>query len=327
MVRLAILLGLLAPPLWGFPSVCDMVKSDKFDDVLDFDYEYTWCSKGWRTWPCAKFEYYEPKYFIEVVSNPKETFFSGVPFIKNQLAWAGHHGPQGVDDDNGSYSFHAHVIRMPYSDLAMKGLPCGGGVSFLPCFSVMSEHLTPHWHTGSADLWQPKHLAWSLSPKACLISGALPGTNGWAGGVGGDSNMCSFPMGWMPIYPPSKQPVCTGWGIHFPRTGTVTSSDRTTASLVIASRIKSIGAEVLGSISIAGDEKWQMVIPQMSSTFREGQNLGFLRMKDVSERGRLGGNPSNYLYAIWQKKSCKNEIPLIWSSKLWIRTLKSVCRR
>ena len=309
----------------SFPNVCDLIKSGRFHEALDFNYHYTTCGSPIPR-PCARFNYYVPKYFIEVVGNPKETYFRALPGVNAQLGNTIGGAPVGTDDDLGAYSAHAHVIRIPFASWAFQGMPCSGEIPDLFCFSVMSEHLGSNWKTGAADLWQPKFLAWSSQPKACLLMGAATSVSGaWTGGAGRDSGNCSLAMGWLARYPPSAQQVCTGWGIHFPRSGTVTSSDSTTGSLVIASRIKSLGAEVFSSITASPDERWQMVYPQMSSPFREGQNVAFLRAKNVSEGGRLFRFSRNFLYAIWQKTTCKRDLPAIWTSKAWISGLKAAC--
>ncbi|MBI2603776.1 MAG: hypothetical protein HYW48_12055 [Deltaproteobacteria bacterium] len=329
MFRLAFVLTLAtaSSPSLGFPNVCDLIRSDKFRDALDYSYSYTTCEGFPFSRPCARFSYYLPKYFIEVVSNPKETYFRELPGVAMQLNFTAGGLPTGTDDDMGSYSYQAHAIRVPFASWAFEGMPCSGELPDLFCFSAMSEHLGLNWKTGAADLSQLKFLAWSQSPKACLLAGAATSTSGsWSGGLGQDVKSCSFNLQWIPKYPPSLQPICTGWGVHFPRTGTVTSSDTTTGSLVIASRIKSLGAEVFQNISISPDEKWQMVFPQMSSPFREGQNVAFLRTKGVTEVGRLSGNIKNYLYAIWQKTTCKRDIPHIWEAKLWLGEIATACR-
>ena len=324
---LAIFLGLVATKIMAtsYPNICDLVNSHRFRDVLGYGYHYTTCGSPIPR-PCARFSYYVPKYFIEVVQNSGESYFRTLPGVEAQLGSLPSEPPVGTVDDHGAYSAQAHVIRVPFASWAFQGMPCSGEVPDLFCFSVMSEHLGSGWKTGSPDLWQPKFLAWSSQPKACLLKGAATSATGsWSGGIGQDSGSCSFPTSWLRRYPPSTQPVCTGWGIHFPRSGTVTSSDTTTASLVIASRIKSLGTEVFKNISASPDERWHMVLPQMSSWFREGQNVAFLRVRGVSEGGRLLGLNRNYLYAIWQKTTCKRDIPVIWTTEAWITGLQAAC--
>lgn len=246
--------------------------------------------------------------------------------MQSQLGSTRAQAPFATEDDQESYAFHAHTLRIPFSQWAFDELPCGGGAPDLFCFSTMSEHLGSNWSTGAADLFQPKFLAWSTTPKTCLLAGAATSLIGERlVPAGSDSSICSVPLEGLPRYPPSLQPVCTGWGIHFPRSGVVTSSDQNTASLVIASRIRSIGAEVLQGVSITSDEKWQMILPQQSACFREGENIGFLGIKGVGEIGRLTGNFRNYLYAVWQKKRCVRDIPWIVFIRTWLQGIKSAC--
>lgn len=320
------LMVLLQANAWaGIPNVCTLVKSSQFRSLLDFQYSNDVC--GWPfPRPCVRFSYYVPRYFIEVVKSAKETYFNGLPGVEAQKALITPEAPVGVDDDMGSYSAHAHVIRVPFTALAFGGLPCGGGSQDLFCFTAMSEHLGPSWRTGTPDMWHPHFLAWSAAPKACLIKGAVTSATGnILGATGADSSSCSFSRAWLPRYPPSTYPVCTGWGIHFPRTGTATSSDNTTASLMIASRIKSLATEVFQGLQGPADEKWQMVYPQMSFGFREGQNTAILRGKLVSELGRLRGRPNNFLYAIWQKQTCKRDMPWVVTAEIWLQGLKLAC--
>ena len=309
-----------------FPNICSVVNTPYFDQSMELTYHQSMCGHPVPR-PCIHFSYYVPKYFIEVVGNPKETFFGALPGVKVQMQFLPPGLPFAAEDDFESYSYHAHTINIPFAQWAFNELPCGDALPDVFCFSAMSEHLGSHWRTGAADLWQPAFQAWALSPQTCLVKGAITSaTGGSVGGVGASSPLCSFAIDWLARYPPSAQPVCTGWGIHFPRTGTVTSSDQTTASLVIASRIRSIGAEVFQSVFISPDEKWQMISPQASSCFREGQNIGILAMKGVNELGRLKGNFNNYLYAVWQRTSCTRDVPWLVTTKLWINGLKAVCK-
>jgi len=328
--KLAITLCLAIQPLAQaspmLPTICDVVNAPMFREGLELHQTPTSC--GWPVpRPCVHFSYYVPKYFIEVVSNAKETFFTKLPGVQLQLKLTKPTAPFGAEDDMESYSFHAHTINIPFAQWAFDELPCGQALPDVFCFSTMSEHLGANWSTGLADTWQPNHKLWALSPKACLLKGAAMSITGeHSASTGGDSSMCSFNMEWLPKYPPSTQPVCTGWGIHFPRTGTVTSSDQTTASLVVASRIRSIGAEVLRGVSISPDEKWQMIRPQTSGCFREGQNIAYLRVKGVNELGRLSGNFKNYLYAIWQRTSCTRDVPWVATTQIWLQALQATCK-
>ena len=59
------------------------------------------------------------------------------------------------------------------------------------------------------------------------------------------------------------------------------------------------------------DEKWQMIFPQTSSCFREGQNVGLLEtIKHSRESMRLvNGKLKGYLFAIWAKTHTCVELP------------------
>lgn len=312
----------------SFPNVCDVVNTRNFTKELSFSFQPDVC--GWPiTRPCFKFSYWIPKYFIEVVNSPKDSFFKGYMLADLQLESASALPiPYGAEDDNGAYSYQAHIINVPFAPWAFGGMPCQGGIPDLGCFSAMSEHLGENWRTGKADLKQPHYLLWGMSPKACLLKGAAVGVTGqWGVTGGGVEFMCSNEfMGNLPWYPPTDAPVCTGWGIHFPRTGTVISSDQTTASLLVASRIKSIGGDVFRSVSNSWNEKWQMIYPQTSSSFKEGQNVAYLRTRLVNELGRLKGKPSKFLYLVWNKVSCKRDIPFLFEAYAWIAALQLTCK-
>ena len=310
-----------------FPSVCSVVNTKDFKSCLELRKSVSTCQFPSR--PCVHFTYYVPQYFIEVISHPKTSFFSSLPRSLQQLKLARGGIPFGAEADGGTYSFHAHTLNVPFTMWAFSGMPCGGALWDNMCFTSMSEHLGMQWKTGYADLWQPAFLAWSSAPKACLIKGAISSAMGGSRPTGypAHSAMCSMDRSWLTKYPPSNQAVCNGWGIVFPRYGTVVSSDQNTASLIIASRIRSLGSEVFQSVPTFSDEKWQMIYPQSSSCFREGQNIGFLRVKRVSEMGRLwNGKLKNYLYVIWRKVRCTKDIPFITSTYAWLSILQGACK-
>ena len=316
-------------PLWGFPNVCDVVNAPQFESEFALTVTYAMCPSPppLPPWPCAHVNYNLPKYFIEVVNQPKQSLFSALPGVATQMAAVTDILPFAAEDDSGAYSYHAHALHVPFTQWAFSGMPCGGGLPDLFCFSAASEHLGSNWRTGAADLKQPQVLAWALSPKACMLKGAAVSTTGdWGVTGGGLSAMCSSSLAAaLPFYPPTDAPVCTGWGQHLPRSGTVTSSDQTTASLVIASRIKSIGSDVFHSIASNHSDKWQMIYPQTSSSFKEGQNIALLRLKQVNEIGRLRGRLNKYLYAIWQQSSCTVEAPRGAMAHAWLAGVKAAC--
>ena len=314
----------------SFPNVCDVVNTGLFEKEFELSVKYDWCpsTPPWPPWPCAHVSYNLPKYFIEVVNNPGETMFSVLPGVNFQLRFIGNRLPFAAENDHGAYSYHSHIINIPFTQEAFAGLPCGGGVPDLFCLSAASEHLGTNWTTGWADRKQALYLAWAANPKLCLKKGIAASTTGqWAVTYGGVEAMCSNPwIGNLPIFPPTDAPVCTGWGIHFPRTGSVMSSDQTTASLVIASRIKSIGGSVFRSVSSTPTDKWQMIYPSSSSSFKEGQNISWLRGKGVNEVGRFSGRLNKYLYVVWQQHRCTVSAARGGIARAWIRVLKQACK-
>ena len=316
-----------AQQAWAFPNICTVVKTPTFRSILSLHHSLSMC--GWPIpRPCVHFSYMWPQFFIEVTSNPKESFFTGLPGATVQLATTIESIPFAAEDDESSYSFHAHTINVPFSMIGVRGMPCGGAQYDRFCFSSMSEHLGRLWKTGEGDSLQPAWLAWSLSPKACLLKGAIESIGGNSTPTGYPNvGMCSFNRSWMLRFPPSNQPVCTGWGIHFPRYGTVTSSDQNTASLIIADRIRSLGSEVFQSVPTNYSDIWQMIYPTASSGFRRGQNIGILRIKRVSDIGRIwSGKFKNYLYVVWKRVGCTRDIPFIASTQAWLAGLEAACR-
>ena len=307
------------------PTVCDVVEGPFFKKELNLSITSATCGSPIPR-PCARFRYYVPRYYIEVVEQPKQSFFTGLLGVRFQLFWVANRVPFGAVNNQGSYSYHAHVIPVPFSEYLFSGMACQGGQPNLFCLSAMSEHLGALWTTGAGDLYQPKFQAWAANPKACLKLGATTSASGSWAPAGSGAPTCSANLSWLPHFPPSPQPICTGWGQHFPRSGTVMSSDHVTASLVIASRIKSLAAEVFQGAVISPEEKWQMILPSHTPSFQEGQNVAYLRARGVNERGRLRGRSArNFLYVVWQKVSCKQDIPAIATTKAWVAGMKSLC--
>ena len=315
---------------FGFPNVCDVVETPHFERELGLSVRNAWCpsSPPWPPWPCSHVSYNVPRYFIEVVNHPKETMFSGLPGVRFQLRGMRDIAPFAAEDSTGAFSYHAHAIHVPFTWVAFAGMPCGGALPDLTCFSAASEHLGSRWNSGYPDMVQPQVLFWAPKPAACLKKGAAMSVTGqWGMTGGGIEPMCSFKLPWwIRRYPPTDAPVCTGWGQHLPRSGTVTSSDQTTASLVIASRIKSIAGDVYRSVGSNPTDKWQMIYPQVSSSFREGQNIGYLRLMQVNEVGRLGGKFTKFLYVIWQQTTCTVDRITGNLSKVWIKGVKAACK-
>ena len=310
------------------PNICTVAKAAAFNSCVDLKTKLAFCGNIIPR-PCVHFSYYVPQYFIEVSSNPKESLFSLLPGVMTQLVLSKSFLPFGAEDDGGAYSFHAHTINVPFTMMGFAGMPCGGMQMDNMCFTAMSEHLGMNWKTGLGDAWQPQWLAWGLAPKACLMKGAITSALGGSRATGypAHSAMCSFDRSWITKYPPSNQAVCNGWGIIFPRYGTVINSDQTTASLVIASRIRSLGSEVFQSLPTSSDEKWQMIYPSASACFREGENVGILRAKAVNESGRIwNGKIKNYLYVVWKRVHCIRDVPFLATTYAWKSILQSACR-
>ena len=177
-----IFLGLLMPPLliqvliptvvlWAsFPSLCTVVKAPQFRKCLNLSTSVSQC--GFPPRPCIHFKYNIPMYFIEVTET-KETFFKELPLVQSQLQLTKGTLPLVTEEDEGGYSYHGHTINVPFVGSVFNALPCHGAPLEQLCFSAMSEHLGRLWRTGEADLWQPSFLAWSASPKACLLKGAV----------------------------------------------------------------------------------------------------------------------------------------------------------
>ena len=309
-----------------FPNVCSVIRSSEFKSCLNFNVGMCMC--GWPIpRPCAQISYYVPQTFLEVWPNSKDTFFGQHPAAA-QLAL--HHTgvpiPFGVEDDNGTFAFQARSIAVPLASPVFSTLPCQGARSEMPCFDLMSEDLGKQWGIGTADSLQPSFLAWSLSPKACILKGAAEGLAGAGTPSFGGGGGCSYPLS-LPKYPPSSRDACNGWGVFFPRYGVYHGASRAGAALMIAARLKSIGTEVSHTVPSDPDEVWQMLYPQGSSCFREGQNLGALEtLKGVREEQRLFGKPNGYLFTVWKKVSCCQDIPEAPAAALEIAALQLACQ-
>ena len=309
-----------------FPNLCDVVKSPDFTSNLELN--FSGCTCGWPPHPCAFITYYAPETFIEVVANPKESFFKKHPGASLQLKSLGPTSPTfGAEGELDSHSFHAHVLTVPFLSAFSSAMPCGSNVTERGCFEAMSEHLGPLWSTGSADLLQPQFLAFGLNPKACLLWGAAKSL------VGGEPNfhpggaMCSTPRQFMKIFPPSSHSACAGWGPFFPRSGTYEGPSQTVGSMMIAARMKSLASEVFLGTPTMPDEKWQMIKPNSSAGFREGETPAFVEtFKRGNEYGRLaGGGVKNYLYVIWRRRACCKELTNVVTTKASVVGIKAAC--
>ena len=317
-----------SPTAYAFPNVCTVMKSKDARSCMDFTVGSCMC--GWPIpRPCANFSYYVPQTFIEVMPEPKSSFFGDMPGAASQLAALGPRPiPYGVEGDDDTQTFQSHVTSVPFTEIPFQALPCGGGAVDRLCFEGMSEHLGSNWTTGSADLLQPNFLAWGISPKACLLKGAATSLSGEPGGGYSSSSSCSFPLQAVPKYPPSSHSACTGWGVFYPRIGVYNGPAQTTGALMVAARMKSLSTEIFHATPASFDEIWQMIYPQSSSCFREGQNVGILdTIKNVREIGRLtSGKLTGYLFTVWSKVSCCRDLAEVPAAYAAIEAMNLACQ-
>lgn len=317
----------LAGPVHGamIPNVCTVASSPAFSSCLELNIGT--CTCGWPPRVCSSISYYVPQTFYEVWPEPRTSYFSAIPGAGLQLAKIIPR-PYGAEGDDDTQSYQARAIAVPLSGLVFQTMPAGGTRSEKMCFDGMSEHFGSHWDTGKGDLLQPSFLAWSAAPKACLLKGAATSLAGDGGSdAAPDSAMCSFPLPKIDILPPSKHPVCNGWGVFFPRYGTYTGPASMTGALMIASRIKSLSSEVLKTMPASPDEKWQMIYPQSSSCFREGQNVGVLEsIKNARETMRLAnGKLKGYLFVVWKRTWTCKDLPAAVQAKAAALAIPAAC--
>jgi hypothetical protein len=317
---------LLAGPVKAaIPNVCTVASSPAFSSCLELN--ISGCTCGLPPHPCAAISYYVPQSFIEVWPEQRTSYFSAVPGAGAQLAKV---IPQlyGAEGDDDTQSFQARTIAVPLAGLVFQTMPAGGTRMEKMCFDGMSEDFGSHWNTGKADLLQPTFLAWSTAPKACLLKGAVTSVTGDGGATASpDSAMCSFSPPKLDVFPPSTHPVCNGWGVFFPRYGTYAGPASMTGALMIASRIKSLSSEVLKTMPSSPDEKWQMIYPQSSSCFREGQNVGVLETaKNARETMRLvNGELKGYLFVVWKKTWTCQEMTSAVQAKAAALAIPAAC--
>ena len=307
------------------PNACTVASSPAFTSCLELS--IGGCTCGYPPHPCAMISYYVPQTFIEVWPEARTSYFTAIPGAGAQLAKV-LPLPFGAEGDDDTQSFQARAIAIPWASMMFRIMPSGGTRNEKMCFDGMSEDFGEHWKTGKGDLLQPIFLAWSAAPKVCLIKGAATSISCEPGSsFSGDSALCSFPAPKVPSYPPSTHSACNGWGTFYPRYGTYTGPASMTGALMIASRIKSLSTEVLHSMPSSPDEKWQMVYPQSSSCFREGQNAGLLEtIKNSRETMRLAnGKLKGYLFVIWSRTAACKEMPTVAQAQAAAHAIPAAC--
>ncbi len=97
---------------------------------------------------------------------------------------------------------------------------------------------------------------------------------------------------------------------------------------MVASRMKSLGNEIFHTITGSVDEQWQMISPQASSCFREGQNVGILEtIQGVREERRLmTGKTKGFLFTVWNKVSCCRDLAEIPTALAAIAAMNVTCQ-
>lgn len=97
---------------------------------------------------------------------------------------------------------------------------------------------------------------------------------------------------------------------------------------MIAARMKSLGTEVFHTVPSTIDEEWQMIRPQSSSCFKEGQNVAALEtVFNAREEKRLStGKMSGYLFTVWNKVSCCRDLAEIPTAIAAIEAMNLTCQ-
>ncbi len=295
----------LAKPAYSFPTVCSVVNTPQFEKILDLKISGCMCG-GVPPRPCMRVSYYLPFQYLEVRPD-SSSLFRGLPGAELQLASVSDGILEsGGIGDSGGYFYNARTLTIPFVSLSLGRLPCGGAPTDKMCFDAVSEHLGRNWKMPIGDHLQPKFLVWQAAgPKLCHLKGAASSATGSPAPYNPGSPMCSVPLEFVTKYPPTPEPVCTGWGQLIPRTGFVDGVSTINASLLAGARFRSLAGEIFRSSPSSPDEKWQMIYPNSSGAFRRGQNLSWVAINQANERGRVGfGKERGYLYAIWKKVSC-----------------------
>jgi hypothetical protein len=92
--------------------------------------------------------------------------------------------------------------------------------------------------------------------------------------------------------------------------------------------MKSLGNEIFHTTPNSIDEEWQMITPQSSSCFKEGQNVAILETaKQVREEKRITtGKYSGFLFTVWSKVSCCRDLAEIPTSLAAIEAMNLTCQ-
>ena len=314
--------------VYAFPNVCTVLKTSEALSCLDFKVGACMC--GFPPRPCAQFTYFVPETFVEVFPDAKSSYFGDLPGAAAQLESMGSGPHYGAEADNDTHSFQAHALTVPLNMIPFETLPCGASQIERTCFNAMSEHLGDRWKDGAGDSWQPKFLAWGLSPKACLLRGAAASITGelMASIPMPATPACSVPLGFIPKYPPSEHEACTGWGAFYPRSGVYNGVSQTAGALMIAARMKSLGSELFHSVPSTIQEKWQMITPEASSCFKEGQNVAALEtfLNAREEKRLVTHQMSGFLFSVWNQVSCCRDLAEIPTAYAAIAAFDLVCQ-
>lgn len=307
-----------------WPSVCSVVNTPQFEKI--FDFKTSLCTCGFPPMPCIYTSYNVPFLFTEV--RESGSFFSSYPGSGWQLTLSSQNRLRfGGIGEEGGYFYQARNHIIPLTSYTFNRLPCGGASEDKFCFDAMSEHLGENWYTPQADLLQPKFHAWAtVGPKLCVLKGAASSVGGSPPPFSPGAPMCSTPRNFIPKYPPSKEPVCTGWGQLIPRCGFVEAESTVNASLLAGAKFKSLATEIFKTTPSYPDELWQMIYPNSSGAFRRGQNLGYVSLKFANERGRMNPTKSKgFLYAHWHRVSCCRSLDSVPNLVGIMLFMKSVC--
>lgn len=276
---------------------------------------------------------YLPEFFIEVTNKWGKSMFDSSPVLSEHLDLAkeyyesknmvpgfpsGFTDNGGLDEESGSYFWHARIISTPYNEsLIYPYVKVPGSVAPI-CFSGLSEFVFDQWHLGESDDYYT-NLQKNISMKACMLPGSSAlGASGSIIPDGSSSGFgCAHPVGGssgrvLNAAPTSDSlnltSMCMGeLGSLLPRVGRVLSTDKFRSAISAAWKFSSL-TRSLNPMSQGGmraDYKWQMVYPKSSRTncFYAG-SISDHPPAPMEYRGTE--NTDTYVFAIWKnrKTSC-----------------------